>query len=193
MAFYGIFAKKSTKKSNPIFPLLSDFFQFLDFSRLLDFPIPQLQFVLGCSGLYWAILDCTGLYWAQTGFTGGTGGTWLYSAEKSLFWSNENLSFMVTWLSPVSVFCFRVQISIADLVFFIMHFQQFLEGTLGVLGHFGVKSTPLTDKFCIWSSHPTCVLLCSTNCCIFGQKFGHFWPKVGHFLSIGYFSGVMRW
>ena len=48
MAFYGIlwhfgiFAKKSIKKSNPIFPILSDFFRFLDFSRLLDFPIPQL-------------------------------------------------------------------------------------------------------------------------------------------------------
>ena len=26
MAFYGIFAKKSNKKSNPIFPILSDFF-----------------------------------------------------------------------------------------------------------------------------------------------------------------------
>ena len=42
LAFYGIFAKKSNKKSNPIFPILSDFFRFLDFSRLLDFPIPQL-------------------------------------------------------------------------------------------------------------------------------------------------------
>ena len=51
MAFYGIlwhfgiFAKKSNKKSNPIypiFPILSDFFGFLDFSRLLDFPILQL-------------------------------------------------------------------------------------------------------------------------------------------------------
>ena len=45
MAFYGIlwhfgiFAKKSNKKSNPI---LSDFFRFLDFSWLPDFPIPQL-------------------------------------------------------------------------------------------------------------------------------------------------------
>ena len=55
---------------------------------------------------------------------------------------------------------------------------------MGVLGHFGVKSTPLTDKFCIWSSHPTCVLLCSTIYCIFGLKFGHFRPKVGHFPSI---------
>ena len=36
---FGIFAKKSNKKSNPIFPILSDF---SDFSRLLDFPIPQL-------------------------------------------------------------------------------------------------------------------------------------------------------
>ena len=48
MAFYsilwrfGIFAKKSNRKSNPIFPILSDFFRFLDFSRLPDFPIPQL-------------------------------------------------------------------------------------------------------------------------------------------------------
>ena len=42
MAFYGSFAKKSNKISNPIFPILSDFFRFLDFSRLLDFPIPQL-------------------------------------------------------------------------------------------------------------------------------------------------------
>ena len=44
-AFNGIlafFAKKSNNKSNPIFPILSDFFQFLDFSRLSDFPIPQL-------------------------------------------------------------------------------------------------------------------------------------------------------
>ena len=46
MAFYGIlwhfgiFAKKSNKKSNPIFPILSDFY----FSRLLDFPIPQLKY-----------------------------------------------------------------------------------------------------------------------------------------------------
>ena len=32
----------SNKKSNPIFLILSDFFRFLDFSRLLDFPIPQL-------------------------------------------------------------------------------------------------------------------------------------------------------
>ena len=40
--FYGIFAKKSNKKSNPIFPILSVFFRFLDFSRLLDFQIPQL-------------------------------------------------------------------------------------------------------------------------------------------------------
>ena len=50
MAFYsilwrfGIFAKKSNRKSNPIFPILSDFFRFLDFSRLLDFPIPQLLY-----------------------------------------------------------------------------------------------------------------------------------------------------
>merc|ERR1712208_74879 len=48
MAFYGILwrfgiiAKKSNRKSNPIFPILSDFFRFLDFSRLPDFPIPQL-------------------------------------------------------------------------------------------------------------------------------------------------------
>ena len=40
--YFGIFAKKSNKMSNPIFPILSDFFWFLDFSRLLDFPIPQL-------------------------------------------------------------------------------------------------------------------------------------------------------
>ena len=39
LAFFGIFAKKSNNKSNPIFPI---FFRFLDFSRLLDFPIPQL-------------------------------------------------------------------------------------------------------------------------------------------------------
>ena len=39
---FGIFAKKSNNKSNPIFPILSDFFHFLDFSLLLDFPIPQL-------------------------------------------------------------------------------------------------------------------------------------------------------
>ena len=39
---FGIFAKMSNKKSNPIFPILSDFFRFLDFSRLLDFQIPQL-------------------------------------------------------------------------------------------------------------------------------------------------------
>ena len=31
---FGIFAKKSNKKSNPIFLILSDFFRFLDFSRL---------------------------------------------------------------------------------------------------------------------------------------------------------------
>ena len=42
---FGIFAKKSNKKSNPIFPILSDFFRFLDFSRLLDLPIPQLYLV----------------------------------------------------------------------------------------------------------------------------------------------------
>ena len=36
---FGIFAKKTNKKSNPI---LSNFFRLLDFSRLLDFPIPQL-------------------------------------------------------------------------------------------------------------------------------------------------------
>ena len=52
MAFYGIlwhfgiFAQKSNKISNPIFPILSDFYRFLDFSRLLDFPIPQLQYLL---------------------------------------------------------------------------------------------------------------------------------------------------
>ena len=59
MAFYdilwhfGIFAKKSNKKSNPIFPVLSDFFRLLDFSRLLDFQIPQLQKVplFNCSKL----------------------------------------------------------------------------------------------------------------------------------------------
>ena len=39
---FGIFAKKSNKKSKPIFPILSDFSRFLDFSRLLDFQIPQL-------------------------------------------------------------------------------------------------------------------------------------------------------
>ena len=39
---FGIFAKKSNMKSNPIFPILSVFFRFLDFSRLLDFLIPQL-------------------------------------------------------------------------------------------------------------------------------------------------------
>ena len=39
---FGIFAKKSNKKSNLIFPILFDFFRFLDFSRLLDLPIPQL-------------------------------------------------------------------------------------------------------------------------------------------------------
>ena len=38
ICFYGtIFAKKSNRKSNPIFPILSDFFRFLDFSQLLDF------------------------------------------------------------------------------------------------------------------------------------------------------------
>ena len=45
MAFYGILAflqKKSNKKSNLIFPILFDFFRFLDFSQVLDFPIPQL-------------------------------------------------------------------------------------------------------------------------------------------------------
>ena len=35
MAFC-IFAKKSDRKSDPIFPILSDFFWFLDFSRLSD-------------------------------------------------------------------------------------------------------------------------------------------------------------
>ena len=39
---FGIFAKKSNKKSNPIFPILADVFRFLDVSRLLDFPVPQL-------------------------------------------------------------------------------------------------------------------------------------------------------
>ena len=39
---FGIIAQKSNRKSNPIFPILSDFFRFLDFSRLPDFPIPQL-------------------------------------------------------------------------------------------------------------------------------------------------------
>ena len=39
---FGIFAKKSDKITNPIFPILSDFFRFLDFSWLLDFQIPQL-------------------------------------------------------------------------------------------------------------------------------------------------------
>ena len=39
---FGIFAKKSDRKSDPIFPILSVFFRFLDFSRLLDFQIPQL-------------------------------------------------------------------------------------------------------------------------------------------------------
>ena len=44
LAFYGIlaFLPKKNKKSNPIFLILSDFFRFLDFSRLLDLPIPQL-------------------------------------------------------------------------------------------------------------------------------------------------------
>ena len=32
----GIFAKKLDRKSDPIFPILSDFFRFLDFSRLSD-------------------------------------------------------------------------------------------------------------------------------------------------------------
>ena len=39
---FGIFAKKSNKKSNPIFPILSIYFRFLDFSQLLDLPILQL-------------------------------------------------------------------------------------------------------------------------------------------------------
>ena len=45
---FGIFAKKSNKKLNPIFlifpifSILSDFFWFLDISWLLDIPIPQL-------------------------------------------------------------------------------------------------------------------------------------------------------
>ena len=39
---FGIFAKKSNNKSNLIIPILSDFFRFLAFSRLLDFPITQL-------------------------------------------------------------------------------------------------------------------------------------------------------
>ena len=39
---FGILAKKSDRKSDPIFPILSDFLRFLDFSRLPDFPIPQL-------------------------------------------------------------------------------------------------------------------------------------------------------
>ena len=34
---YGNFAKKSDRKSDPIFPILSDFFRFLDFSRLPTF------------------------------------------------------------------------------------------------------------------------------------------------------------
>ena len=42
LAYYGIFAKKSERKSDPIFLILYDFFRFLDFSRLPDFPIPQL-------------------------------------------------------------------------------------------------------------------------------------------------------
>ena len=33
---FGIFAKKSDRKSDPIIPILSDFFRFLDFSRLSD-------------------------------------------------------------------------------------------------------------------------------------------------------------
>ena len=33
---FGIFAKKSERKSDPIFPILSDFFRILDFSRLSD-------------------------------------------------------------------------------------------------------------------------------------------------------------
>ena len=33
---FGIFAEKSDRKSDPIFPILSDFFRFLDFSRLSD-------------------------------------------------------------------------------------------------------------------------------------------------------------
>ena len=45
LAFYGIlaFLPKSLIR-NPIrfFPILYDFFRCLDFSRLLDFPIPQL-------------------------------------------------------------------------------------------------------------------------------------------------------
>ena len=40
--YFGTFAKKSNKKSSSMFPNLSDFFRSLDFSRLLDFPIPQL-------------------------------------------------------------------------------------------------------------------------------------------------------
>ena len=33
---FGIFAKKSDRKSDPIFLILSDFFRILDFSRLSD-------------------------------------------------------------------------------------------------------------------------------------------------------------
>ena len=33
---FDIFAKKSNRKSDPIFLILSDFFRFLDFSRLSD-------------------------------------------------------------------------------------------------------------------------------------------------------------
>ena len=49
LAFYGIMAFLSKSRiGNQIqffrfYLILSDFFQFLDFSRLLDFPIPQLQ------------------------------------------------------------------------------------------------------------------------------------------------------
>ena len=54
MAF-GIFAKKSDRKSDPIFPILSDFFRFLDFSRLSDSTALDLMLM---GGLHLNKVDC---------------------------------------------------------------------------------------------------------------------------------------
>ena len=66
-----IFAKMSNRKSNPIFPILSDFFRFFYFSQLLD-----------STGLMKTLFSAIFHYFVKTGIVAASGATEIQFARK---------------------------------------------------------------------------------------------------------------